>query len=128
MVARATLTLWRDPLDCQIVGLSLGARWLTITAYRGDPPAFSPQMTMRSLDVEQKAGHSMATATALLGSFQILGTAWSAAAAGWLLAEMTPIAVRAGLEALGIARAARLRTERARLVEAWGPEASQEDQ
>jgi tellurite resistance protein TehA-like permease len=61
VVARATLTLWRDPLDCQIVGLSLGARWLTITAYRGDPPAFSPQMTMRSLDVEQKAGHSMAT-------------------------------------------------------------------
>jgi hypothetical protein len=74
------------------------------------------------------AGHSMATAGALLGNLQIVGTAWSAAAAGWLLAEVTPIAVRAGLEALSIARAARLRAERARLVEAWGLESPPDNQ
>ena len=74
------------------------------------------------------AGHSMATATALLGNVRIVGMAWSAAAAGWLLAEVMPIAVRAALEALSIARAARLRAERARLVETWGLDAPQDDQ
>jgi hypothetical protein len=64
--------------------------------------------------------HSMATATALLGHLQIVGAAWIAAAAGWLLAEVMPIAVRVALEALSISRAARLRTLRARLVEEWG--------
>lgn len=74
------------------------------------------------------AGHSMATASALLGNLQIVGTAWIAAAAGWLLAEVTPIAVRAGLEALSIARSARLRAERAELMEAWGLESPPDDQ
>ncbi len=73
-------------------------------------------------------GHSMATATALLGNFQVLGTAWIAAAAGWLFAEVTPIAVRGVLETLSMARAARLRVERARLAEDWGLEASPYDQ
>ena len=73
-------------------------------------------------------GHSLATATALLGDVRVIGTAWSAAAAGWLLAEITPIAVRAVLEALGLARAARLRAERARLAETWGLEGPQADQ
>ena len=48
--------------------------------------------------------------------------------AGWLLAEAMPIAVRAALEALSITRAARLRAERARLVEAWGLESPPADQ
>ena len=39
---------------------------------------------------------------------------------GWLLAEMMPLAVRAVLDALSIARKARLEAERARLVEFWG--------
>jgi hypothetical protein len=43
-------------------------------------------------------------------------------------AVIMPIAVRAVLEALSIARAARLRSERARLVEAWGLEAPPQDQ
>ena len=55
-------------------------------------------------------------------------TAWSAAAGGWLLAEVMPIAVRAALEALSIARAARLRAERSKLVEAWGLESPPADQ
>ena len=68
------------------------------------------------------AGHGMATASALL-NLQVVATAWSAAAGGWLLAEATPIAVRAALEALSAVRAGRLRAERTGLVEAWGLEA-----
>lgn len=67
-------------------------------------------------------GHSMATATGLLGDLHVIGTAWSAAAAGWLLAQLAPVAVRAALEAISVARAARLRAERAKLVEEWGLE------
>jgi hypothetical protein len=62
----------------------------------------------------------MTDATALLGDMQIIATAWSAAAAGWLLAQLAPIAVRAALEGLSLARAVRLRGERSKLVEAWG--------
>ncbi len=68
------------------------------------------------------SGHSLAAATALLGDLDVVGTAWSAAAAGWLLAELMPFAARAALEALSIARRARLESERVRLVEAWGLE------
>jgi hypothetical protein len=72
--------------------------------------------------------HSMEQATHLLGDLRVVGTAWTAAAAGWLLAEVMPIAVRAVLETLGIARTARLRAERARLVETWGLDGPQADQ
>jgi hypothetical protein len=65
-------------------------------------------------------GHTMATATALSGDMRIIGMAWSAAAGGWLLAEICPILVRAVLEALSLSRAARLRAERTRLAEDWG--------
>jgi len=63
-----------------------------------------------------------------VSNVQLVATAWSAAAAGWLIAEFLPIVVRAGLEAIGLARAARLRAERAKLVEAWGLEAPRPDQ
>ena len=66
------------------------------------------------------SGHSLATASALLSNPQVIGTAWSAGAVGWLLVEIAPLAVRAVLEALSTARASRLQTERAQLVEAWG--------
>jgi hypothetical protein len=68
------------------------------------------------------AGHTLATATALLSNLKVLGSAWIASAAGWLLAQLLPIAVRTVLDALSIARSARLRAERAKLVEAWGLE------
>jgi hypothetical protein len=67
-------------------------------------------------------GHTMATATALLGNLSFMGTAWSAAAGGWLLVEATPVVARVVLETMSLARGARLRAERARLVEAWGLE------
>jgi hypothetical protein len=65
------------------------------------------------------SGHNLATASALLSNLQVVGMAWSAAAVGWLLAEISPLAVRAVLEALSSARVSKLQTERARLVEAW---------
>src|SRR5208282_2063049 len=55
------------------------------------------------------AGHGMAASIALATDADIVGTAWAAAAAGWLLAEMTPLAVRVVLEALSLSQAARLR-------------------
>jgi hypothetical protein len=70
------------------------------------------------------AGHSIATATALLGNLPVVGTAWSAAAAGWLLAEITPVIIRAALEAFSIAQSTRLRAERTKLIEAWELEAA----
>jgi hypothetical protein len=66
------------------------------------------------------SGHSMQVAAALLGNLHVLGMAWAAAAAGWLLAEAAPVAVRATLEALSISRAARLRASRTRLADEWG--------
>jgi len=66
------------------------------------------------------AGHSMAAATTLLGNVRIIAVAWSAAAAGWLLVQLIPIALRVVLEAHAIARTARLRAVRAKLAEVWG--------
>lgn len=52
---------------------------------------------------------------------QTLGIAWAAAAAGWLLHEVAPLAVRAVSSVATVSRAARLRIERARLAEQWTP-------
>jgi len=52
--------------------------------------------------------------------WHVLATAWCAAAAGWLLAELAPLAARAVLEIAAKSRAARLRVERARLCALWG--------
>jgi hypothetical protein len=74
------------------------------------------------------SGHNMQTASALLGNLHVLGTAWAAGAAGWLLAEMAPVAVRATLEALSISRVARLRASRARLAAEWRLDSDAGDQ
>lgn len=71
-------------------------------------------------------GQTLTAALGLLGNFQVVGTAWSAAAAGWLLAEVAPLGSRLVLEALARTRAARLRAEREALVEAWGFDAVKE--
>jgi hypothetical protein len=65
------------------------------------------------------SGHTMPAAAALLGNLHVLGTAWAAAAAGWLLVEAAPVAVRATLETLSVSRTARLRVLRAKLAEEW---------
>ncbi len=66
------------------------------------------------------AGHSMAASMALATDADIIGTAWAAAAAGWLLAELLPVAVRVVLEAMSLRQAARLRAVRAALAEDGG--------
>ncbi len=66
------------------------------------------------------AGHSIAASMALATDADIVGTTWAAAAAGWLLAELAPVAVRVVLEAMSLRRAARLRAARAALAEEWG--------
>jgi len=66
------------------------------------------------------AGNSMDACMVLLGDLRVVGTAWSTAAAGWILAELAPVAVLVVLEAITQARAARLRAARERLVAEWG--------
>ena len=78
---------------------------------------------LRSLWADQ----SIDAALSLLGDLQTLGTAWSAAAAGWLLAELVPLGARAVLDALAHARAVRLQAERAKLVEIWGFDGAEQE-
>jgi hypothetical protein len=66
------------------------------------------------------AGNAMDAGLALLGDLRVVGTAWSAAAAGWLLAELAPVVTLVVLEAVTQTRAARLRAEREKLVAEWG--------
>ena len=65
-------------------------------------------------------GQSFATAIAIVTDPAIVGIAWSAAAAGWLLTQIAPLMVRVALEAVALGRSTRLRAERARIAEAWG--------
>jgi hypothetical protein len=65
-------------------------------------------------------GQSFATAIAIVTDPGTIGFAWSAAAGGWLLTQITPLAVRAALEAGALSRATRLRAARSRIAEAWG--------
>jgi len=46
------------------------------------------------------AGHDIPAATGLLADLWTVGVAWTAGAAGWLLAELSPIGMRAVLDAL----------------------------
>jgi hypothetical protein len=66
------------------------------------------------------AGNNMDASLALLGNLRVVGTAWSAAAAGWILAELAPVAVLVVLEAVIQTRAARLRAVREKLAAEWG--------
>jgi hypothetical protein len=66
------------------------------------------------------SGQSFNAAIAIVTDPAVAGMAWSAAAAGWLLTQLMPLAIRAVLEATTLARATRLRAARLRLAEAWG--------
>jgi hypothetical protein len=73
-------------------------------------------------------GQSFDTAIAIVTDPTTIGIAWSAAAAGWLLTQITPLAVRAALEGVALARSTRLRAARSRIAEAWGLDAAPKDQ
>ena len=66
------------------------------------------------------SGQSFYTAIAIIMDPSIIGIAWSAAAGGWLLTQIAPLAVRTALEAAALTRATRLRAARTRIAEAWG--------
>jgi len=66
------------------------------------------------------AGATIDASLALLGDLRVTGTAWSAAAVGWILAELAPVVALAVLETVTAARAARLRSERDKLASEWG--------
>ncbi|MDQ2803890.1 MAG: hypothetical protein M3Y41_14900 [Pseudomonadota bacterium] len=64
-------------------------------------------------------GHGWSESLALVSDLRVISLAWGAAAAGWLLTEVSPLAVRLALDGLNATRAARLRAERAKLAEQW---------
>ncbi len=114
------------PPTALLLGVLLGPAALALVFDRqpGRPRArcialFGMAASVDPLRTLWVSGHTLPVAAALLGDLHVLGTAWAAAAAGWLLAEVAPVAVRATLEALSISRTARLRTMRTRLAEEW---------
>jgi hypothetical protein len=66
------------------------------------------------------AGHTIEAATTLAADVDNLMLAWGGAVAGWLLAEIAPVVVRAVLEANALSRTARLTAKRAEYELAWG--------
>jgi len=65
-------------------------------------------------------GHSLALATVLLSDPWSYIASWGAGAGGWMLAELSPLGLRMGLELAAVTRAARLRSQRAQLEREWG--------
>ena len=111
------------PPTALLLGVLLGPAVLALMLDRqpGRPRARSIALFGMAASVDPLrtlwvSGHAMTDAAALLADLHVLGIA---AAAGWLLAEAAPVAVRATLEALTISRTARLRALRSRLSEEW---------
>jgi hypothetical protein len=105
--------------------LAPGGLALVLDSQPGRPTARTVLLCSAAAVVEPvralwAAGHTADAALALLGDLGVIGTAWSAAAAGWLLVELAPIGARIVLEAQGRARSARLRAARARVAAEWG--------
>ncbi|HEX3990401.1 MAG TPA: hypothetical protein VHX39_04430 [Acetobacteraceae bacterium] len=73
-------------------------------------------------------GQSLETAITIVTDLTTIGTAWGAAAAGWLLSQIAPLVVRVALEAVALARTTRLRAARFRIVEAWGLDEASNDE
>lgn len=105
LLAPALLALWLDDQAGRPRARAIGLCNLSACV----PP-------MRAL---WSAGHSVNASLMLIASPRVIGTAWGAGAVGWLLVELAPIGMRALVEALSAARAARLRTRRAALLDQW---------
>jgi hypothetical protein len=115
------------PPTALLLGVLLGPALLALFLDRqpGKPIARSVLLctlaaSVKPVRVLWGAGHSMAASMAVATDPDVIGTAWFAAAAGWLLAELAPIGVRVVLEAISRSQAARLRAARAALAEEWG--------
>jgi hypothetical protein len=110
LLGPATIALFLDGEPCKPTGRTVAL--------------FSMAASVGPLKTLWTTGHSMAVAADLATRLDVVGTVWTATAAGWLLAQILPIVVRAVLEALSIARSVRLRAERARLLSDWGLDTS----
>jgi hypothetical protein len=75
---------------------------------------------LRPLLMLWRDGHTIDASLSLATDAGVVATAWAAQAAGWLMAELAPLAVRLTLEAGALARSARLRAERADYEVRWG--------
>ena len=62
----------------------------------------------------------MEAALILASDAETIGWVWGAAAAGWLMAELTPIGVHAVLETISLSRTISLTQTRGRLETEWG--------
>jgi len=78
---------------------------------------------MLSVAYDRQPGRPVARTVLLCGAAAVVAPAmalWSAAAVGWILAELAPVVALAVLETVTAARAARLRSERDKLASEWG--------
>jgi hypothetical protein len=135
---RSNALMWMQGLACGglvavlpptalLLGVLLGPALVALYLDRqtGKPIARSVLLCTLAASVKPvrllwAAGHTMGASMALATDADTVGTAWAAAAAGWLLAELTPVAVRVVLEGMSLRQAARLRAVRAALAEEWG--------
>ncbi len=67
-----------------------------------------------------ESGLDMPTSVQLMTDPLVFGTAWAAAAAGWLVGEVAPIIVEMVLTSARKLRAAKLEATRAKYAEEWG--------
>ena len=65
------------------------------------------------------AGHTLENAFVLASDVSVIAIAWSAQAGGWLLAQIVPMVIDAGLEARVSQKQAELETRRAILLAEW---------
>ncbi len=66
------------------------------------------------------SGQGLDLGFSLVADFHAVTLTWSAAAGGWLLTQVIPVAVRMVLDTTADKRASDLREARARLIEEWG--------
>ena len=135
---RSNALMWMQGLACGglvavlpptalLLGVLLGPALVALYLDRqtGKPIARSVLLCTLAASVKPvrtlwAAGHGAAASIALATDADVVGTAWAAAAAGWLLAELAPVVVRVVLEMLSRSHAARVRAVRAALAEEWG--------
>ena len=67
-----------------------------------------------------RTGHLLPTALGMIGDLDVVGPAWAAAAGGWLLVQLAPLAVQLVLDTASRRRAAALRARRQALATEWG--------
>ncbi len=129
VVALATPTAL---LGCLLLAPSLMAALIDQTPAR---PASRPMLlwglaaSLRPMVELWTGGHTNAHALALASDLSVLAAAWAAQAGGWLIAEIMPLFIGAGLHGAAVAHSLRLLQMRRRHEEEWDlpPRVEEED-